>query len=123
MIKISELTPKGAPLADTDLLEISEETLGGFESKSVTGRDIQQSIGKYGTEFGINTTTPTHSLQVESEEQCIILAKTTNITGGGVALMDGNTSNEFQVGVGAFGNQLCLYPGLAYLSLCLALWY
>ena len=108
MIKISELTPKEAPLSVTDLLEISEETPDGFVTKSVTGSDIQQSVGKYGTEFGINTTTPTHSLQVESDEQCIILAKTTNITGGGVALMDGNTSNEFQVGVGAFGNQLCL---------------
>ena len=108
MIKISELTPKEAPLSVTDLLEISEETPDGFVTKSVTGSDIQQSVGKYGTEFGINTTTPTHSLQVESDEQCIILAKTTNITGGGVALMDGNTSNEFQVGVGAFANRLCL---------------
>ena len=108
MIKISELTPKEAPLSVTDLLEISEETPDGFVTKSVTGSDIQQSVGKYGTEFGINTTTPTHSLQVESEEQCIILAKTTNITGGGVALMDGNTSDEFQVGVGAFANRLCL---------------
>ena len=108
MIKISELTPKEAPLSVTDLLEISEETPDGFVTKSVTGRDIQQSVGKYGTQFGINTETPTHSLQVESDEQCIILAKTTNETGGGVALMDGNTSDEFQVGVGAFANRLCL---------------
>ena len=108
MIKISELTPKEAPLSVTDLLEISERTPDGFVTKSVTGLDIQQSVGKYGTEFGINTETPTHSLQVESDEQCIILAKTTNETGGGVALMDGNTSDEFQVGVGAFANRLCL---------------
>ena len=107
-IKISELTPKDAPLSTTDLLVIAEETPDGFESRSITGRDIQQSVGKYGTEFGINTETPTHSLQVESDEQCIILAKTTNETGGGVALMDGNTSDEFQVGVGAFANRLCL---------------
>jgi hypothetical protein len=40
MIKISELTPKSAPLADTDLLEIAEETMGGFESKSITGHEI-----------------------------------------------------------------------------------
>lgn len=107
-IKISELTPKEAPLSTTDLLIIAEETPDGYESKSVTGRDIQQSVGKYGTQFGINTETPEHSLQVESDEQCIILAKTTNETGGGVALMDGNTSDEFQVGVGAFANRLCL---------------
>jgi hypothetical protein len=40
MIKISELTPKSAPLADTDLLEIAEENMGGFESKSITGHEI-----------------------------------------------------------------------------------
>ena len=40
MIKISELTPKSAPLSDTDLLEIAEETMGGFESKSITGHEI-----------------------------------------------------------------------------------
>ena len=107
-IKISELTPKDAPLSTTDLLVIAEETPDGFESRSITGRDIQQSVGKYGTQFGINTETPEHSLQVESDEQCIILAKTTNETGGGVALMDGNTSDQFQVGVGAFENRLCL---------------
>lgn len=107
-IRISELTPKEALLSETDLLEISEETPDGYVSKSITGREIQESVGKYGTQFGINTETPTHSLQVESDEQCIILAKTTNETGGGVALMDGNTSDEFQVGVGAFANRLCL---------------
>ena len=40
MIKISELTPKSAPLADTDLLEISEEITDGFQSKSITGHEI-----------------------------------------------------------------------------------
>jgi hypothetical protein len=40
MIKISELTPKSAPLSDTDLLEIAEENMGGFESKSITGHEI-----------------------------------------------------------------------------------
>ena len=107
-IKISELTPKDAPLSTTDLLIIAEETPDGYESKSVTGRDIQQSVGKFGDQFGINTDTPTHALQVESDEQCIILAKTSNTTGGGVALMDENTSDEFQVGVGAFADRLCL---------------
>jgi hypothetical protein len=107
-IKISQLTPKDAPLSTTDLLIIAKETPDGYESKSVTGRDIQQSVGKFGDQFGINTDTPEHSLQVESEEQCIILAKTSNTTGGGVALMDANTSDEFQVGVGAFADRLCL---------------
>ena len=43
-IKISELTPKEEPLSTTDLLIIAQETPDGFESRSITGRDIMQSI-------------------------------------------------------------------------------
>lgn len=39
-IKISELTPKGANLEATDLLEISESTTDGYSSKSITGAEI-----------------------------------------------------------------------------------
>ena len=39
-IKISQLTPKGAPLSDTDLLAIAEEGIGTYNSKSVTGLEI-----------------------------------------------------------------------------------
>ena len=40
MIKISELTPKGANLQNSDLLEISEVTADGYDSKSITGAEI-----------------------------------------------------------------------------------
>lgn len=39
-IRISELTPKGAVLDATDLLEISEFTPDGYISKSITGAEI-----------------------------------------------------------------------------------
>jgi hypothetical protein len=39
-VKISQLTPKGANLASTDLLEISEFDGSGYVTKSVTGQDI-----------------------------------------------------------------------------------
>jgi hypothetical protein len=40
-IKISQLTPKGANLASTDLLEISESAGGGtYVTKSITGAEI-----------------------------------------------------------------------------------
>lgn len=39
-IKISELTPKGANLQNSDLLEISESTADGYSSKSITGAEI-----------------------------------------------------------------------------------
>ena len=40
MIKISELTPKGANLEATDLFEVSVTTADGYESKSITGEEI-----------------------------------------------------------------------------------
>jgi hypothetical protein len=43
-IKISELTPKEEPLSTTDLLIIAQETPDGFESRSITGRDIINAI-------------------------------------------------------------------------------
>jgi hypothetical protein len=43
-IKISQLTPKDAPLSETDLFMIAEETPDGFESRSITGRDIIDAI-------------------------------------------------------------------------------
>lgn len=39
-IKISELIPKGAPLATTDLFMIAEATTDGYDSKSITGAEI-----------------------------------------------------------------------------------
>lgn len=39
-VKISQLTPKGANLEATDLLEISEFNGSGYETKSITGQEI-----------------------------------------------------------------------------------
>jgi hypothetical protein len=39
-IKISELIPKDAPLSDTDLFVIAEETSDDYESKSITGHEV-----------------------------------------------------------------------------------
>jgi len=38
--KISQMDPKGAPLASTDLLEISELVSGSYVTKSITGAEI-----------------------------------------------------------------------------------
>jgi hypothetical protein len=40
MIKISELTPKGTNLQNSDLLEVSVTTADGYVSKSITGEEI-----------------------------------------------------------------------------------
>lgn len=42
-IKISQLTPKDAPLSDTDLLVIAQATSDDYESRSITGAEIIES--------------------------------------------------------------------------------
>jgi len=38
--KISQMTPKGADLASTDLIEVSVQTGAGYETRSITGDEI-----------------------------------------------------------------------------------
>lgn len=46
--KISQMTPKGADLASTDLLEVSVQTGAGYETRSITGDEILfNSLGGY----------------------------------------------------------------------------
>jgi len=76
-IKISELIPKDAPLSTSDLLLIAQETPDGFESRSITGRDIIDAIpvpeinprllgfsGKIGTQTTTNVITICHSVLI-----------------------------------------------------------
>ena len=42
-IKISQLPAKNAPLSNTDLIPIAEQTIDGFDSKSITGAEIIES--------------------------------------------------------------------------------
>jgi len=76
-IKISQLIPKDAPLSDTDLLMIAEETPDGFESKSITGANIFEAIprpetnptllafsGTTGTQTSGTTITVCHSVLI-----------------------------------------------------------
>jgi hypothetical protein len=51
-IKISQLTPKGANLEATDLLEISEFNGSGYETKSITGQEIIDAAGGGGVAWG-----------------------------------------------------------------------
>jgi len=60
--------------------------------------------------IGIGESDPDHKLHVVSNEQCPALFEST-ISGGGIALMDSTTTNDEQVGIGAFGNNLCFRAG------------
>lgn len=47
--KISQMTPKGANLASTDLIEISELVSGTYQTKSITGQEIIDAASGGGT--------------------------------------------------------------------------
>jgi len=50
--KISQMDPKGANLASTDLLEISELVSGSYVTKSITGAEIIASVPPTSVEWG-----------------------------------------------------------------------
>lgn len=43
--KISQMTPKGADLDPTDLLEVSVDTGSGYETRSITGQEVIDGVG------------------------------------------------------------------------------
>ena len=47
--KISQMTPKGANLSSTDLIEISELVSGTYQTKSITGQEIIDAASGGGT--------------------------------------------------------------------------
>ena len=118
MIKISELTVKGADLQTTDLLEISEATADGYTSKSITGEEIinaAQSGLQAELVSGTNIKTINGSSLLGSGDLTIsgsniynadgTLTGARTLTLGGVALtIAGTTSSRFQangnVGIG-----------------------
>lgn len=58
--------------------------------------------------LGVGTATPAKKLTVEDvANQCVALFES-GVVGGGIAFMDISTANADQVGVGAFGDILCL---------------
>jgi len=96
-IKVSELIPKDAPLSDTDLIMIAEETSDGYESKKITGHEI---IGRAQTGMQptlvsgeniktINSTSLLGSGNITVNTGVSLIAKKTMVThtGGGVILI------------------------------------
>jgi hypothetical protein len=63
--KISQMTPKGANLAATDLIEISELVSGSYVTKSITGQEIiNASGGGTGTVTSVGLTTGTSGTDI-----------------------------------------------------------
>lgn len=77
-VKISQLTPKGANLAATDLLEISEFNGSGYETKSITGQEIIDAASGGGAAWGDITGT----LSSQTDLQTALDAKQDDLISG-----------------------------------------
>lgn len=77
-VKISQLTPKGANLAATDLLEISEFNGSGYETKSITGQEIIDAASGGGAAWGSITGT----LSTQTDLQTALDAKQDDLVSG-----------------------------------------
>jgi len=96
-IKISQLTPKDAPLSDTDLFVIAEETSDDYESKSITGHEIlatartgmQRELISGENIKTINSTSLLGSGDITVNTGVSLVAKKTMVThtGGGLILI------------------------------------
>lgn len=77
-VKISQLTPKGANLSATDLLEISEFNGSGYETKSITGQEIIDAASGGGAAWGSITGT----LSSQTDLQTALDAKQDDLVSG-----------------------------------------
>lgn len=66
-VKISQLTPKGANLEGTDLLEISEFDGSGYVTRSITGQEIIDAASGGGVAWGDITGTLSSQTDLQSE--------------------------------------------------------
>jgi hypothetical protein len=93
--KISQMTPKGADLDPTDLLEVSVQTGSGYETRSITGQEIiDAAAAGTGTVTSVDLTMPS-AFTVTGNP--ITTAGTLAVTGAGVVSQyvrgDGSLAN------------------------------
>ena len=86
-IKISELTPKGAPLSATDLLLISEVTSDGYASKSITGAEMRTS-NPFGLFVSLETQTTSVNTPTPMRIADVLLNQDVNIAEGSQMVVD-----------------------------------
>jgi len=96
--KISQMDPKGANLASTDLLEISELVSGSYVTKSITGAEIVAgaTTGLVPTTRTISTTSPLSGGGDLSANRTLSIATANTTTTGALSSTDWNTFNGKQ---------------------------
>jgi hypothetical protein len=93
-IKISQLTPKGANLDATDLLEISEFNGSGYVTKSITGQEIIDAAASSGGVTNITVNAPLSTSGGTTPDLAISEADAS--TDGFITAIDWNTFNDKQ---------------------------
>jgi len=92
--KISQMTPKGADLDPTDLLEVSVDTGSGYETYSITGQEIINGAGAALTEITIDTKTLQYTLVLGDNYKMIEL----NFSAGNNIIIPTNAAQAFPIG-------------------------
>jgi hypothetical protein len=93
-IKISQLTPKGANLDATDLLEISEFDGSGYVTRSITGQEIIDAAAGGGAVTNITVNAPLSTTGGTTPDLSIYEADAS--TDGFITAVDWNTFNGKQ---------------------------
>jgi hypothetical protein len=95
-VKISQLTPKGANLEATDLLEISEFNGSGYETKSITGQEIIDAAGGGGVAWGDITGTLSSQTDLDTalsgKQETLVSGTNIKTLNGGSLLGSGGLS-------------------------------
>lgn len=93
-VKISQLTPKGANLESTDLLEISEFDGSGYVTRSITGQEIIDAAASSGGVTDITVNAPLFTTGGTTPDLSISEADAS--TDGFITAVDWNTFNDKQ---------------------------
>jgi hypothetical protein len=112
--KISQMTPKGADLAATDLIEVSTLEAGSYVTKSITGQELIDAIPLPPTGLTIGTT-PIASGTIGR----VLFQGTGNVLQQSSSLFWDSTNNRLGIGtetplnpIHAFGNTNANYTGI-----------
>jgi hypothetical protein len=103
--KISQMTPKGADLEATDLIEVSTLEAGSYVTKSITGQELIDAIPPAAATWGSITGTLSSQTDLQSALNAKQDTLTLTTTGtSGAATLVGSTLNIPQYSGGASGN-------------------
>ena len=84
--KISQMTPKGANLEATDLMEVSVQTGSGYETRSITGQEIINSAS--GGSQDLQQVTDIGAITTNNITVGNLASNSTTVSNGGVIVLD-----------------------------------